>query len=701
MKNGLAEVHNNCHQNGDVERGLCGDARCEKANLTNDSQPRKLLTLVKALFLFTLKVVVILLILVIVVGLIWYYMGWMVVIQLILVAIVAYFAAGGGYKWLYIVYKTSFRDLTALQRYLRFLWSVRCLSSKDVNIGDVFRQHSTKNPNKICFIFEDTEWTFGQVEEYSNRVANLFKSHGYRKGDAVALMMENRPEFVCMWLGLSKLGIITALINYNLRHTSLIHSVNVAKCQAFIFGSELTEAIKEVVSSFGNIRLYSWSSAENRQSSHGELGERQLNALLSESATAPPTPNEKVGFHDKLIYIYTSGTTGLPKAAVITHSRYIFLAGAIHYQVGFRANDRYYTPLPLYHTAGGAMCVGQAVVYSSTVVIRKKFSASGYFSDIAKYKCTVGQYIGEMCRYLLATPPKPEDKNHQLRMVFGNGLRPQIWKEFVTRFNIPKVAEFYGATEGNANIANIDNTFGAIGFVSRIIPSIYPISIIRVDDVTGEPLRNAKGLCIPCQPGEPGVFIGKIIASNPARAFLGYVNQKESEKKIVRDVFERGDSAFLSGDILVSDELGYLYFKDRTGDTFRWKGENVSTSEIEGIVSSIANYRDCVVYGVEVPHNEGRAGMAAILDQNGSLDLGALADGVKKSLPSYARPLFIRILSQVEMTGTFKLKKLDLQKEGFDPKTIKDKIYYLSNSGTYELLTEEAYSQIESGKMRF
>uniref|UniRef100_A0A1B6CWE8 long-chain-fatty-acid--CoA ligase n=1 Tax=Clastoptera arizonana TaxID=38151 RepID=A0A1B6CWE8_9HEMI len=682
-------------QNGDIESGT-NQGGSGKGNLTE--QAEKTLPYIKRMLLQTFKFIIIFVVVGGVVGLVWYFMGWMFVLQLVLVAIVAYLAAGGRYYWLYIVYRTAFRDLTALQRYLRFLWTVRQYSKRDLSIGDIFRQHATKNPNKLCFIFEDTKWTFAQVEEFSNRVANLFKSHGYHKGDSVALMMENRPEFVCIWLGLSKLGIVTALINYNLRQSSLLHSVNVAKCQAFIFGSELTEAIEKIASLLGSVRLYSWGLEPNAPL---HFGERNLTDLLSETPNTLPIPNEKVGFHDKLLYIYTSGTTGLPKAAVITHARFVFLAGAIGYQVGFRTNDRYYTPLPLYHTAGGTMSVGQAILYGSCVVIRKKFSASNYFHDIVKYKCTVAQYIGEMCRYLLSTPPRPEDKNHQLRMVFGNGLRPQIWKEFVSRFNIPKVAEFYGATEGNANIANIDNHEGAIGFVSRIIPSIYPISVIRVDPLTGEPIRNSKGLCIVCKAGEPGVFIGKIIPSNPARAYLGYVNEKESEKKIVRDVFAKGDSAFLSGDILVSDDFGYLYFKDRTGDTFRWKGENVSTSEVEAVVSNVANYRDCVVYGVEVSGNEGRAGMAAIVDQSGSLNLNTLAEGLKKSLPSYARPLFVRILNEVELTGTYKLKKLDLQKEGYNPTTILDKLYYFSTNGLYELLTPELFNLIEDGKIRF
>ncbi|XP_073987987.1 long-chain fatty acid transport protein 4-like isoform X2 [Rhodnius prolixus] len=656
------------------------------------------LAFVRRLCLALLRIVIVGLIVAVVVGATTYYMGLTFVVQLAIVALVAFLAAGGGYRWFYVAFKTLPRDVTALVRYILFLLSVRRLSRRNMCIGEIFRENVKKNPNKVCFVFEDKEWTLGEVEDYSNKIANLFKSHGYRKGDAVGLMLENRPEFVCIWLGLSKIGVITALINFNLRQNSLLHSINVAKCQAFIFGEEFSDAIKEICNQLSGVRLYSFSAGEPRLPK-GELGERQISKLLAETSSSPPNLDE-INFHDRLLYIYTSGTTGLPKAAVITHARYVFLAGAISYQIWFKRSDRFYTPLPLYHTAGGAMSIGQAIVYGACVVIRKKFSASSYFSDISKYNCTVAQYIGEMCRYILATPPKPTDTQHKIRVIFGNGLRPQIWKEFVQRFNIPKVGEFYGATEGNANIANIDNTIGAIGFVSRIIPSVYPISIIKVDPSTGEPLRNADGLCITCKPGEPGVFIGKIIPSNPARAFLGYVNEKESEKKIVYDVSKKGDSAFLSGDIIVADEFGYLYFKDRTGDTFRWKGENVSTSEVEGIVSNLVDFKDCVVYGVEVPGSEGRAGMAAIVDKENSINLNKLTDGIKKALPSYARPMFLRILNEVEMTGTYKMKKLDLQKEGFDPSLIRDKLYYSSPSGCYEPLTQDVYTQLKTGKIR-
>ncbi|XP_050517420.1 long-chain fatty acid transport protein 4-like [Diabrotica virgifera virgifera] len=628
-----------------------------------------------------------------------YFLGWVFLVQLVIVAAVAYVAAGH-WRWWYVAVMTAPRDIKALIRYAFLLIQVKTLQRNNQTIAQIFQKHVKKHPNKTCILFEDQEWSFAQVDEYSNKIANIFKSHGYKKGDKVALFLENKPEFICIWLGLSKIGVITPLINTNLRLTTLVHSITIAKSQAIIFGTELSDAISEILEKIeAEVALYQISCNNNIENVSQKY--HNLDVLVKEASSICPTVKDPLNHHDCLVYIYTSGTTGLPKAAVITNSRYIFIAAAINKMCNFKSSDVFYTPLPLYHTAGGCMTVGQMLIFGATIVIRKKFSASGYFSDCRRYKATIGQYIGEMARYILAVSPSEKDKNHNIRMIYGNGLRPQIWREFVDRFNIPLVGEFYGATEGNANIVNIDNTVGAIGFVSRIIPSVYPISIIKVDQNTGEPIRNAKGLCMPCKPNEPGVFIGKIIPNNPSRAFLGYVDEEASKKKIVNDVFHHGDSAFLSGDILVADEFGNLFFKDRTGDTFRWKGENVSTAEVEAVISNLVDYKDVVVFGVEIRGQEGRAGMAAILDPEEKVDITRLMAGVKKTLPSYARPIFIRILRKIDLTGTYKLKKNDLQDQGFNPSKFSDNIYYLdSTKGTYEKVTKDVYDKINDGTIR-
>ncbi|KAL7036209.1 hypothetical protein ACKWTF_008743 [Chironomus riparius] len=604
-------------------------------------------------------------------------------------------------KWFYIAGVTAPRDILAVTRFIKLLLFIRKLASKNYSAADLFETQVEKHPNKICLMMEDRQFTFKEINDLKNRVSNLFIQNGFKHGDKVALLMENRPEFVAIWLGLSKIGVVIPLINHNLRKQSLLHSLTIANCTAVIFGESLTESITEIKDQIpSTMVLYQFNDDINLPT-YGNA--KDLHTLLSQVPRDPPAQStfKKPDQHDQLMYIYTSGTTGLPKAAIISHNRYFYLAAAIHIVAGFTPRDIYYSPLPLYHTASGCMSVGQMIIFGSTVALRKKFSASAYFADCAKFKATIAQYIGEMCRYCLSTPGQSTDSNHNIRLMFGNGLRPQIWPQFVKRFNIKRVAEFYGATEGNASIVNIDNTVGAIGFVSRILPFVYPISIIKADPDTGDPIRDKNGLCQVCNPNEPGVFIGKI-TSNPSRAFLGYVDKRASEKKVIHDVFRKGDSAFLSGDLLIADDRGNLFFVDRTGDTFRWKGENCSTSEIEAQVSNEADYRDCVVYGVEIPNVEGRAGMAAIVDPERSLEIRTLNANLRKSLPNYARPQFIRILEKIDMTGTCKLKKLDLQKDGFNPSIITDKVYFLNTrTNEYELLTPEVYDKINNNEIRF
>ncbi|XP_004530848.1 long-chain fatty acid transport protein 1 isoform X2 [Ceratitis capitata] len=635
----------------------------------------------------------------VIVAILWYFCSWKYGLPALIAAIFATTLVAVGWRWFYIALVTTQRDVTALWAYIRLLVLIKRYERNNVSVGDIFQMNVEKYPDKLVIVSETQSWTFRQLDQFANRIADLFHSHGFKKGDVIGLLLENRAEFVGMWLGLSKLGITIALVNTNLTGASLVHCIVVAKCSAFIYGEDFEETIEGVATQIPP-KLYQFNNAINKPVRNSAA---DLATLMNSTnhVTTQPSAIQHPNHHDRLMYIYTSGTTGLPKAAVISHSRYIFISAAIHYTLGFKSKDIFYTPLPLYHTAGGIMSIGQAIVFGATVAIRKKFSASGYFADCVRFNCTIAQYIGEMARYILATPESDYDRAHQIRLVFGNGLRPQIWTRFVERFNIPRVGEFYGATEGNANIVNNDNTVGAIGFVSRIIPQIYPISIIKANPDTGEPIRDAKGLCQRCAPNEAGVFIGQIIKGNPTREFLGYADESASTKKIVHDVFKKGDMAFLSGDLLTSDERGYLYFMDRTGDTFRWKGENVSTGEVESQVSNIASYKDSIVYGVLIPHTEGRAGMAAIYDPQREVDLERFACDIAKVLPAYARPQFIRFLTEIDLTGTFKLRKVDLQKDGYNPNNIQDEIYYQTASGKYELLTVEVYEKINNGEIRF
>ncbi|KAL0849044.1 hypothetical protein ABMA28_013408 [Loxostege sticticalis] len=634
----------------------------------------------------------------------WVFQDWQTSLIVLAILVVVYLFVFY-WRWLYVAARTAKRDFTALFHYIKILSLSRRLTKSNSAIPDVFHSTVLKHPNKSCFLIEDEVWTFRQVEDFSLRVSAVLRAQGVKKGDVVAIMMNNCPEIPATWLGITRLGAVAPLINTNQTGNTLLHSINIAKCDIVIYGEEFDEAFREIKKDLNpSIKLFKYINRPLNTSSNAVLVAEAANDFTSMlESTQPPAwfKSEGDGFNGKLLYIYTSGTTGLPKAAVISSSRMVFMASGVHYLGGLNPKDIIYCPMPLYHSAGGCITMGQALIFGCTIVLRKKFSASAYFKDCIKYNATAAHYIGEMCRYILATPPSQTDRQHKVRVVYGNGMRQVIWPEFVKRFNIKRVAEFYGATEGNANIVNVDNKMGAIGFVSRIVPSYYPIAILKVNQETGEPIRNSEGLCQLAEPGEPGVFIGKINPERASGAFLGYVDKEASEKKIVRNVFAHGDSAFISGDILVADELGYLYFRDRTGDTFRWRGENVSTTEVEAAVSRVAGQRDAVVFGVEIPNTEGRAGMCGIVDLDDSLDLDKLLKDMSKDLPKYARPIFIRKMASIDMTGTFKIRKVDLQKEGYDPNKISDKLYYLDlKLDKYLPLGTEEYEKIISGQIR-
>uniref|UniRef100_A0A8C2YGS8 Very long-chain fatty acid transport protein n=1 Tax=Coturnix japonica TaxID=93934 RepID=A0A8C2YGS8_COTJA len=562
-------------------------------------------------------------------------------------ALFIFYLGSGGWDFFLIFIKTIRRDVTTGLVLLRVKWQVWRHVREKNTIAKIFQRTASKYPEKTALIFQGTgeSWTFRQLDEYSNQVANFFHGQGFRSGDVVALFMESRNQYVGLWLGLAKIGVETALVNSNLRMEALLHCITISNSKAVVFGVEMME--------------------------------------------------------DKLFYIYTSGTTGMPKAAIVVNCRYFRMASLVFYGFRMRPDDVVYDCLPLYHAAGNIVGIGQCLLQGMTVVIRKKFSASHFWEDCVKYNCTIVQYIGEICRYLLNQPYQEVERQHRVRMALGNGLRASIWREFMARFGIAQVAEFYGATECNCSLGNFDNNVGSCGFNSRILPGVYPIGLVKVDEDTMELIRGPDGVCIRCKPGEPGQLVGRIVRSNPLQHFDGYLNQSATSKKIARDVLAKGDAAYLTGDVLVMDKYGYMYFRDRTGDTFRWKGENVSTTEVEGTLSRILNLTDVVVYGVEIPGIEGKAGMAAIADPENSCDLESFASQLKKALPLYAQPVFLRFLHEVSKTSTYKFQKMELRKQGFDPTLVKDKLYFLDcRQGRYLPLDQEAFDRIQSGQQK-
>ncbi|XP_052095363.1 long-chain fatty acid transport protein 4-like [Mytilus californianus] len=618
--------------------------------------------------------------------------------QITTLLIIATYLATGGWKFIWVVINTLPRDAKALTVLIKLKLATKNHIQNNITIPMIFTKTAKKHPSKPCLVSEEGTLTFEEVENLSNQIANYFYQAGYRKGDVIALCFpENRIQYVCYWLGLAKIGVVAALINYNQRDIALSHSINAADSKAIIFTQDLSDALIDVASQIQNkVRFYCTGNMSPNQ----VLSTVMLQSELTRSPTYPP-PAVKVGYTEKLFYVFTSGTTGLPKAAIISHSRFYYMTVGATSLANMTENDVLYDTLPLYHTAGGVVGVGSMIVLGCTLVVRKKFSASRFWDDCIQNNCTAAQYIGEICRYLLATPAKPTDNQHKVRVMFGNGLKPEIWKMFQDRFGVKQMGEFYGATEGNCNTMNPDNTIGAVGFTTMIAPFLYPITLIRFNKDTGEYLRDRNGICIKAKPGEPGELVGKIVKGDALREFDGYVNRQATDKKVCPDVFKKGDLAFLTGDVLIMDTFGYFYFQDRTGDTFRWRGENVSTYEVESIISNHIQLKDSVVYGVEVKGLEGKAGMATIVDEHKTLDLLSLTKALQKSLPPYARPVFIRLASEVDTTGTHKLKKVDLAKEGFNPNIIKDHLYYLnSKTQQYEPLTVQVYNDICSGKIR-
>ncbi|XP_067628869.1 long-chain fatty acid transport protein 4 isoform X1 [Eurosta solidaginis] len=598
--------------------------------------------------------------------------------------------------------KTIQRDIVAGLRFILLNIFILIMERKQWTISRIFQERVKKHPEKTCFMIDDRSLSFQYVEDYTNKIGAYFKACGVKHGDCVALLMETRPEYVCLWLGLSKIGVVTALINSHLRRKTLLHSIKVANARAIIVGTELISALEEIHDDdeIKALPVYQFRDNDHIDKDNFKLfkGAIDLSIALKQQAVVDlSTDIVACKPKDKLLYVYTSGTTGMPKAAVITNLRYLFMASGVYHMFALRPDDIIYNSLPLYHTAGGIVGVGNALIHGCTIALRKKFSASNFWKDCIKYECTVAQYIGELCRYLLSTPAKPEDTQHSLRLMYGNGLRPQIWTQFISRFNIPRIGELYGSTEGNSNLANITNQVGAVGFVPLVARYFYPVQIIKCDEETGEPIRNANGYCMRCSPGETGLLIGKVIPSRAVTAFNGYADKEASEKKLLRDVFRKGDLFFNSGDMMVTDILGYFYFKDRTGDTFRWRGENVATQEVEAIITNLIGLQDCVVYGVDVPHVEGKAGMAAIVDPDRRVDMQHLSAGVRGSLPAFARPLFIRLMNNIPRTETFKLKKIELVRDAFDICNINDAIYYLNKDGIYRLLTKKQFEDLLDG----
>eukprot|EP00118_Oscarella_pearsei_P021205 m.236803 g.236803 ORF g.236803 m.236803 type:complete len:643 (+) comp40140_c0_seq1:28-1956(+) len=601
----------------------------------------------------------------------------------------------GGWKFWWLAYRTVPRDLRSLKTLMAMQKGMKQMKKEHLGIHDWFEETTRKHPDKVAIRCGEEAWSFHRLDKYANRVARLFQAAGLLPGDTVCVFMENCPQYAAIYLGLAKIGVISSLINYNLRFDSLHHCISVSKAKAVIFSSSLASHLNDIDIS-DDIKLFCQDGKVDLPQSDS------LPESLAQCGSARPVTDHQTDPTDSCLYIFTSGTTGMPKPARISHYRFYYFSIGMGTMQRMRHDDVLYMTLPMYHTNGTLLSVGMMIQFGLTLVIRKKFSASRFWEDCCQYGCTTFIYIGEICRFLLAQPPRQHDRQHKIRRAFGNGLQRSIWEEFQKRFNIPVCGEFYGSTEGNVGVVNGVGKVGSVGYVSPVVPSLFPVCLIKRDEETGLPMRGPDGLCVQCCPGEPGEMIGKVKRDDPLRRFDGYVDKEQSNKKIVCDVKAKGDAWFMSGDVLTQDEEGYFYFKDRTGDTFRWRGENVSTFEVETTISKLLGKKDVAVYGVAIPGVEGKAGMALITTDPGELDLEKLGQDMEKALPSYARPVFLRLTSTTQLTGTFKFKKTSPKKEGYDVRVVKDPLFYLNpKSKKYEILTQEVYEQIEGCQIRF
>ena len=565
-------------------------------------------------------------------------------------------------------------------------------------IRDLAEDPAQKYGDRVALISERETFTYREWNARANLYAHWARTHSLQKGDVVALFMPGRPEYLSIWLGIAKAGGITALLNTSLFDAPLAHCINVVNAKIVIVAAELLgqfETAKSLLRPGIEILVHGPSDAYPR-----------IDTALAHCSPENQPLAERVPLtiNDKCIYIYTSGTTGLPKAANINHYRLQLAMHGYSAVIAATEKDRMYDCLPLYHTVGGITAPGAVLTVGGSCVIRDKFSAREFWSDIVRHDCTVFCYIGELCRYLLNSPPGPYDEAHRLRLCYGNGLRPDIWVPFRDRFKIPEIREFYAATEGNVTIFNFDSKPGAVGRIPKWVEHKFIIKIVRFDYEKEEPIRNAEGFCIECSPDEVGEVLGEIIddPGKPAARFEGYADAQASAKKIMRNVFRPGDAWFRSGDLMRKDRQGYFYFIDRIGDTYRWKGENVATNEVSEALTGFGRFQETNVYGVKVPGREGRAGMAAlVVDDVETFDLAAFHAYLAQHLPDYARPVFLRFSEKIDITATFKQKKLELVREGFDPALIRDRLYYNDVvTGRFLPVDGEVYARICASEIR-
>ncbi|PQP06365.1 long-chain-acyl-CoA synthetase [Pseudomonas frederiksbergensis] len=567
-------------------------------------------------------------------------------------------------------------------------------------LGWSFEQATLRNPDGPALLQGDVTLTYAQINQWANRIAHHLIAQGIGKGDVVAIFIENRVELLVTILAVAKVGAISALLNTSQTRDTLAHSLNLVTPVAIVVGEELVPAFNAVRERVAIDVARTWFVADQDTFSdpgNSPDGFTNLMTASCEASSDNPASSRRVFFDDPCFYIYTSGTTGLPKAGVFKHGRWMRSCASFGLiALDMQPQDVVYCTLPLYHATGLCVCWGSAISGASGFAIRRKFSASQFWSDVRKYRATTLGYVGELCRYLVDQPRSVDDSRHGVTKMIGNGLRPGAWREFKTRFTVDHICELYAASDGNIGFTNILNFDNTIGF------SLMAWELVAYDHDSGAPTRDANGFMRKVAKGEQGLLLARIDDKAPLD---GYTDPQKTAKVVLHDVFVKGDRYFNTGDLLRNIGFGHAQFVDRLGDTYRWKGENVSTTEVENILLQHPHIAEAVAYGVEIHNTNGRAGMAAITpaESLATLDFSELLAFARQQMPAYAVPLFLRVKVKMETTGTFKYQKARLKDEAFDPnKSGEDPIYaWLPGTETYVQVTEQVSADIRGGRYRY
>lgn len=539
-------------------------------------------------------------------------------------------------------------------------------------------------------LYEDQQFDYAQANRIVNRIAHAYRAAGVRKGDVLALLMENRPEFVWHYLAAGKLGVVAALVNTRARGDGLAHALSVCGANQMTIGSECLPAFLAVRDRVPDELVARCRVDEDRKVPAGDAG-GLLRFVQSPISTDPPeTAQHTLG--DTGAYIFTSGTTGLPKAAVMSYQR-LTTVGRVTGALAWRLepSDVIYNCLPLFHTNALVIALSSVLAHGATLALGRRFSAGTFWHDMHRFEATGCNYIGEMCRYLVNTPADDRDRGHRVRVMVGQGLQADVWTTLQERFAVPRIVEMYASTEGNIATINLSGEVGSVGKL-RLGGKLAKWDFERDDFV------RENGRLVPSGPGEVGVLLGPIRKKTP---FGGYRDEKATRAKVVTNAFRDGDALYNTGDVFRLDAKKNLFFVDRLGDTFRYKGENVSTTEVQEQLVRWPGIAAASVYGVPVPGREGRAGMAAVVLADGArFDGAGLAAHLDAALPPYARPIFIRVRPSLETTATLKLSKVALRRAGFAPR--EGEPIYVRDAGdrTYQELTPERYEAIVRAEER-